>query len=266
MDKKVIENGGGGGDRSSGSASTPSSPVVTTPTESNGYVSIDCDSVDAKPMRSLTPPPQPTTAAAAARAIEDEEVLRRSKDVTDARGFNIHSYAKQLIGGGSGTIYIDEKDPFTCITNLEDDVYDLSEGKKIAIVFNHEKFHESRGLSARRGTESDCQAIEATFKKLLGFNLRTYDDLKVDDIRQVIRGLQHSREQISCLALFILTHGEENGVLHAYDAPYKLDREIINELLPEPCPVLAGKPKMIFIQACQGKETDEGAVIRSRSR
>ena len=58
---------------------------------------------------------------------------------------------------------------------------------------------------------------------------------------------------LACLALFILTHGEEKGILHAYDSVYSLNQHIIPELLPDKCPSLAGKPKMIFIQACQGK-------------
>ena len=64
--------------------------------------------------------------------------------------------------------------------------------------------------------------------------------------------IQNSTD-LACLALFILTHGEENGILHAYDSVYSLNKHIIPELLPDKCKSLAGKPKMIFIQACQGK-------------
>ena len=46
---------------------------------------------------------------------------------------------------------------------------------------------------------------------------------------------------------------------------YNLDKEIIGELLPTKCPSLVGKPKMIFVQACQGQDTDAGVRVRSRS-
>ena len=44
---------------------------------------------------------------------------------------------------------------------------------------------------------------------------------------------------------------------------YNLDKEIIGELLPTKCPSLVGKPKMIFVQACQGQDTDAGVRVRS---
>ena len=58
---------------------------------------------------------------------------------------------------------------------------------------------------------------------------------------------------------------EPGNILHAYDAMYNLDKEIIGELLPTKCPSLVGKPKMIFVQACQGQDTDAGVRVRSRS-
>ena len=54
---------------------------------------------------------------------------------------------------------------------------------------------------------------------------------------------------------------EENGLLYGYDSNYRLDRHIIQPLLPQNCPSLAGKPKLIFVQACQGSETDDGITV-----
>ena len=70
-----------------------------------------------------------------------------------------------------------------------------------------------------------------------------------------------SKSDLSCLALFILTHGEENGKLHAYDRTFNLNEDIIDKLLPQHCPNLAGKPKLVFIQACQGEKTDPGTMV-----
>ena len=186
-------------------------------------------------------------------------------DFTDARGFNLGEYTKRVFSSSSNNVHDVDDILFTTATGKDDGSYCLSEGKKVAIIFNHEKYDPVRELSQRSGTESDVQVIDSTFKEI-GFELHTYDDRTVDDIRRVFRNLQLCREELACLAVFILTHGEENGILHAYDNPYRLDKEIINELLPERCPTLAGKPKLIFIQACQGKETDEGSVVTTRQR
>ena len=181
------------------------------------------------------------------------------------RGFNVGGYMNRVFSNSSNNVHDVDDSLFTTATGKDDECYCLTEGKKMAIVFNHEEYLPTRDLSKRSGTESDAQVIASTFKKI-GFELHTYDDLRVDDIRRVIRDVQTSSEELACLAVFILTHGEENGILHAYDDPYRLDKEIINELLPDRCPTLAGKPKLIFIQACQGKETDEGTVVTPRRR
>ena len=57
---------------------------------------------------------------------------------------------------------------------------------------------------------------------------------------------------------------EENGLLYGYDSNYRLDRHIIQPLLPQNCPSLAGKPKLIFVQACQGSETDDGITVAAK--
>ena len=69
------------------------------------------------------------------------------------------------------------------------------------------------------------------------------------------------RADLSCLALFILTHGHDNGTLYVYDTTINLNEDIINNLLPNDCPGLAGRPKLLFVQACQGDKTDSGTEM-----
>ena len=154
---------------------------------------------------------------------------------------------------------------FSTLTTKDDASYDLSEGVKLAIILNQRVF-DNGDLTERRGTDVDCAAIDVTFKGL-GFVVRRYDDLTFDKIQSELSELQENRDvELACLVVFVLTHGEENGVLHAKDAPFRLDKHIVNRLLPSECPSLAGKPKLVFVQACQGKSTDPGAQVRVRSR
>jgi hypothetical protein len=74
--------------------------------------------------------------------------------------------------------------------------------------------------------------------------------------------LVQNRADLSCLALFILTHGEEDGKLYCRDEHYYLNRDVVKELLPDKAKHLAGRPKMIFIQACQGSDADGGTALR----
>ena len=73
------------------------------------------------------------------------------------------------------------------------------------------------------------------------------------------------QKDLSCLAIFILTHGEEKGELYAYDSNFYLNKDIIEELLPMNCPGLAGKPKLVFVQACQGQKCDPGNNVVLRA-
>ena len=58
------------------------------------------------------------------------------------------------------------------------------------------------------------------------------------------------------LAVVILTHGKE-GLLYSHDSQYSTQL-ILERFTGENCNTLIGKPKLFFIQACQGTDMDEG--------
>ncbi len=190
-----------------------------------------------------------------------ESASTSGDDSADAKGYNIRGYRRHLPADVDGPA-------FSTLTDRDDEEYDLSGGVRLAVVLNQETFAPSTGCSQRQGTEADCEAIKEAFGLGAGFRVEILTDKTFDEIKQLVRQLQanEAKEHLSCLALFVLTHGEENGVLYASDVQYRLDRHLIEELVPERCPSLAGKPKMIFIQACQGKAVDDGADVRVRSR
>lgn len=174
-------------------------------------------------------------------------------DQGDAKGFNFQSYQAHLNRGSSAHRYLP---PIETLTGKDDSTYNLSEGVRLAIIFNHSLYKNDR-MDARSGTEHDVSAIRETFETNLAFELDVHENPSVDQIVTTLFKVQE-RQDLSCLALFILTHGEEDGLLHAYDSSYRLNKTIIPELLPDKCPHLAGRPKLVFIQACQGDSTDDG--------
>lgn len=62
-----------------------------------------------------------------------------------------------------------------------------------------------------------------------------------------------------CLLISILSHGEL-GYIYAKDTHYKLEN-IWSYFTAPRCPTLAGKPKLFFIQACQGDRLDGGITL-----
>jgi len=61
------------------------------------------------------------------------------------------------------------------------------------------------------------------------------------------------------LAVLVLSHGSD-GVIYAYDQAYPTQK-LWEPLTADKAPSLAGKPKMFFIQACQGDRMDRGVKL-----
>jgi len=153
----------------------------------------------------------------------------------------------------------------TCPTAADSKCYNL-QGVRRALIFNQETFNPRLQLKRRAGTQVDVQAIQNTFKSL-DWEVVLYNDLTVAKIREVIMTeVQLSQEDWAALAIFILSHGEENGTIFAQDYPYRVDSDILLNLAADKSPSLAGKPKLVFVQACQGQMTDAGTVVTERRR
>ena len=57
----------------------------------------------------------------------------------------------------------------------------------------------------------------------------------------------------SCLMVFILTHGADNGKLFGRNLEHTTVEKLSKYFDSKQCKALAGKPKIFFIQACRGK-------------
>lgn len=72
-----------------------------------------------------------------------------------------------------------------------------------------------------------------------------------------------NHDDSDCILIAILSHGEL-GYIYAKDCQYKLDT-IWSYFTATKCPSLAGKPKLFFVQACQGDQLDSGITLRGRT-
>jgi len=153
----------------------------------------------------------------------------------------------------------------TVPSNRDSLCYDLS-GTKRVIIFNQKTFSSRLKLNPRNGTEVDVRAIQNTFKSL-NWEVELYNDSTVSQIRDIIlKKVQLCEDDLAAISIFILSHGEDNGTVFAADYPFRVDHDILAQLTAEKCPGLAGRPKLIFVQACQGQETDQGVSVCDRRR
>ncbi|EDW16773.1 caspase [Drosophila mojavensis] len=129
----------------------------------------------------------------------------------------------------------------------------------MAIIFNHEHF-DVPTLKSRAGTNVDCENLSRVLKQL-DFDVSVYKDYRYQEIMSTIKyAASQDHTHNDCILVAILSHGEM-GYIYAKDTQYKLDN-IWSHFTANHCPTLAGKPKLFFIQACQGDRLDTGVTMQ----
>lgn len=145
----------------------------------------------------------------------------------------------------------------TAINSLN---YNMNHKKRgICLIFDNENFHPSRQMSPRTGTQTDSTGLYNLFRSL-GFEVKLIRDCTATQIRQHLKfysSIDHTDND--CFACCVLTHGD-HGHLYGYDSKFPIDT-IFTNFLGNNCPTLVGKPKMFFIQACQGDKLDSGVTV-----
>uniref|UniRef100_A0A1B6DZR3 Caspase-1 n=1 Tax=Clastoptera arizonana TaxID=38151 RepID=A0A1B6DZR3_9HEMI len=140
--------------------------------------------------------------------------------------------------------------------------YNMEHKKRgLALIFNHENFTIPH-LKARTGTNADAENLKKTLINL-GFEVRMYYDLTMEELDKVIeKASLFDHTDCDCLLMAVLSHGEQ-GILYAKNVPYKND-VLWMRFTADKCPTLAGKPKLFFIQACQGDKLDGGVTLTTQ--
>ncbi|KAM6919918.1 caspase-8-like [Lycodopsis pacificus] len=127
----------------------------------------------------------------------------------------------------------------------------------LCVVINNEDFQGS-WLNSRKGTQEDVVALRSVFT-LLGFIVSVHNNLTAEAMLQELRklGLRDFLDE-DALVVCVLSHGELECVFGADGQPVSL-KELTQPFTSRGAPTLAGKPKLFFIQACQGSNYQRGA-------
>lgn len=134
----------------------------------------------------------------------------------------------------------------------------------IAVIINNKNFLRSSGMDRypRNGTDVDRDCLVKLFK-MLKFDVKIYNDRTRAEIRTITKEmatLNHSN--YDAFIFSILTHGEE-GVIYGTDGTISI-RDLTAEFKYSTS--LAGKPKLFFFQACQGKKINTYSVLSFEGR
>ncbi|NXU86834.1 CASPA protein, partial [Xiphorhynchus elegans] len=130
------------------------------------------------------------------------------------------------------------------------------------LVINNVKFKSSE----RRGSCKDAEELERVFS-WLGLNVKIYTNLTSGQIIKVMQTWQRSQDlkDRDCFICCILSHGE-SGAIHGTDEKPVSIHTITSHFAATKCPQLTGKPKLFFIQACQGTKRQHPVSVEADAR
>lgn len=101
----------------------------------------------------------------------------------------------------------------------------------------------------------------------LGLEVTKYDDMTSSEMEKILKKWQSSEKLkgCDCFVCCILSHGK-SGSVYGTDEGQIPVRSIMTYFTANRCPQLAQKPKLFFIQACQGKEIHKLAYLEADGR
>ncbi|XP_027493284.1 caspase-8-like [Corapipo altera] len=114
----------------------------------------------------------------------------------------------------------------------------------------------------RRGTVKDGEAVKRVFK-WLQFETVEHMDLEAKEIYEKVKEYsKRDHRNMDCFVCFIFSHGEKHKIKGIDDELVNI-RDLVSCFSGSNCPSLAGKPKVFFIQACQGSVGHPAVPVES---
>ncbi|KAM9804440.1 caspase-8 [Neosynchiropus ocellatus] len=136
-----------------------------------------------------------------------------------------------------------------------------SEKRGTCLIINNENFNS---MKKREGTMMDEVSAAAVFA-WLNFEVKVHRDCDRNAILSIIKETAaEDHSQMDSLVCMIFSHGDE-GRVFGVDGEGIRFQELTAPFTGSKCPSLAGKPKMFFIQACQGRKNNDAVTIESDS-
>ncbi|CAL8349702.1 unnamed protein product [Arctogadus glacialis] len=144
----------------------------------------------------------------------------------------------------------------------EDTPYPMkAQPKGYCLIVNNFDFSRSgRKLGQRIGTDIDEESLRRVFT-WLGLQVEVLRDLTGDQMLSSMRELaRKDHSKMDCVACVVLSHGLEGGV-YGVDGERVWLKELADVLNGVRCASLRGKPKLFFIQACQGNKREQAVPV-----
>ncbi|XP_077010780.1 caspase-10 isoform X1 [Tamandua tetradactyla] len=189
---------------------------------------------------------------------EEEELVSRFNGMLQESWKNEHARnnGDRATNGALAPVSMEMLEPSVNTTNSqtikkEAAVYRMDRKHRgYCVIVNNQKFHS---LGERKGTRKDADHLCCVFQ-WLGFKVKVYDDVTEKCLEEVLEKYKShpGHTDGDCFVFCVLTHGIF-GAVYSTDEFLIPIRKIMSHFTAQQCPGLAHKPKLFFIQACQGE-------------
>ncbi|XP_056901659.1 caspase-8 [Takifugu flavidus] len=209
----------------------------------------------------LSPPPSPLLDRRS--VINDQDESEDGSPALSASRAENNSRASANVKSDASVIFPQENQTSsraeTSVTGSADagvETYLMTATKRgRCLIINNCNFRVSR-LKKREGTMVDEASLDKVLK-WLGFEVEIQRDCTSKKMLSLIQELaKTSQRDWDCVMCCVLSHGLEGGV-YGVDGGTVEIRKLMEPFSGTNCPSLAGKPKIFFIQACQGSRQQD---------
>ncbi|XP_009500812.1 caspase-8 [Phalacrocorax carbo] len=127
------------------------------------------------------------------------------------------------------------------------------------VILNNHSFKNPR--EDREGTMKDGEAVKRVFK-WLQFETVEHMDLEAEQMYAKVKEYsKKDHSNMDCFVCFIFSHGEKDKI-KGVDHEFVNIKDLLSCFSGSNCPSLAGKPKLFFIQACQGSVGHPAVTVK----
>ncbi|XP_044888402.1 caspase-8-like isoform X2 [Mauremys mutica] len=148
------------------------------------------------------------------------------------------------------------------VTKLENPYTMENNPHGYCVILNNSDFKNPD--ETRKGTDKDAEALKRVFE-WLQFETIEHRNLEAEEICKTIKkysNMDHSN--MDCFICCLLSHGEK-GKVRGTDWNSAAIKDLVSCFTGSECPSLAGKPKLFFIQACQGMTGQKSIPVKEDS-
>ncbi|XP_041354906.1 caspase-3-like [Gigantopelta aegis] len=133
----------------------------------------------------------------------------------------------------------------------------------ICMIISNEDFYsltDPTKLEKRHGALQDVEKLSKMFTRLQ-FKVVLFRNLRDNEVVMTAKHMSlNDHSHFDCFVCCILSHGTQGSVYGVNHVAVPIS-DVLSQFRSRACHTLAGKPKLFFIQACQGLEPQIGVAV-----